>query len=155
QSQPQQAQVDQNSPELFKKNLHLAYEGSFRLQRCVQEVMGGIQNAYGEDYTTPHTEESITARNLQLRALNEHLVSSGIGALPLLPLPLPSSSAENVSTELDGSTEQVVPPSEPQMPVDQQRAIEVAFERLRRARESAGVEANLVGGAEGKGMGGK
>lgn len=59
---------------------------------------------------------------------------SGVGALPLLPMP--TSESPNAP---------VVLPSEEQLIIDTNRSIQALYDKLKRSQESAAVVANLLG----------
>lgn len=59
------------------------------------------------------------------------LRSSGVGALPLLPMTGPEAPT--------------IAPTEQQMIVDTNRSIQALYDRLKRSQDSAAVVANLLG----------
>lgn len=74
----------------------------------------------------------ITAVKQTLQLLFDLLRHSGVGALPLLPLP-------------QSNTQAVIAPTEQQLMNTTASSIHSLYERLRRSQESADVVANLLG----------
>lgn len=69
-----------------------------------------------------------------LQILSDSLRQTGVGALPVLPLPSDSSLSEPA---------QVVP-TEEMMLADTSRSVQALYDRAKRSQESAAVVANLL-----------
>ncbi|KAJ7192947.1 hypothetical protein B0H12DRAFT_1246076 [Mycena haematopus] len=106
--------ADPNSPELFKRNLQ---QSALQLQEVTKRALDGIQNVYRTGRTPTQTE--------QMR-------QTGVGGLPLLPVP-------------DGSHPPPALPTEEQMIAQAARAVQLSYDQFRRGQDSAAVAANLRG----------
>ena len=74
----------------------------------------------------------ITSIKQTVQDIADIMRHSGVGALPLLPMP--------TSPDVP-----FVPPSEEQLMIDTNRSIQALYEKLKRSQESAAVVANLLG----------
>lgn len=103
--------ADPNSPELFKQNIQLVQENVVRLQELAQRASVGIQHAYHPGNSPIETEANIASVKQTLDVIADIMRQSGVGALPLLPVP----SATDIS---------LAPPSEQQLMFDTNRSIQ-------------------------------
>jgi hypothetical protein len=101
-------------------------EGAFALQFCFSLLI-----LYAED---------ITALKQNLLVLSDLMRQTGVGALPLLPMPS------------DPSQPAPVIPTEEMMLTDTSRSVQVLYDRLKRTQESATVVANLLSAPDHGGM---
>ncbi|KII86219.1 hypothetical protein PLICRDRAFT_114895 [Plicaturopsis crispa FD-325 SS-3] len=118
--------TDPNAPEIFRANLQMAIQGVDRVHALARSALDGIENAYRSGHSPVHTKSLLETLQQTLRMLSEMLRHTGVGALPLVP---------------SGSSE------EPPAILEDKLAQETtrAYERLRRAQDSASVVANLLG----------
>jgi len=123
--------VDPNSPTTFQQNIQLAQQNVANLQNLARSALSGIQNAYHSGNSRAQTEANIATLKQTIKATADLLVQSGVGALPVLPIPNPG--------------ETVTAPSEQQLLSDANHSIKLIYEQLRRNQESAAVVANLLG----------
>ncbi|KAF8218982.1 hypothetical protein L208DRAFT_1377811 [Tricholoma matsutake] len=123
--------ADPNSPELFKQNIQLVQENVVRLQELAQRASVGIQHAYHPGNSPIETEANIASVKQTLDVIADIMRQSGVGALPLLPVP----SATDIS---------LAPPSEQQLMFDTNRSIQALYDKLKRSQDSAAVVANLL-----------
>jgi len=100
--------------------------------------LSGIENAYHVGSTPSRTEADIAALKQNLQILSELLRQTGVGALPLLPMP----------ADLALSQAAPVMPTEEMMLTDTSRSVQVLYERMKRTQESAAVVANLLSAPE-------
>ncbi|PPQ70363.1 hypothetical protein CVT26_013797 [Gymnopilus dilepis] len=123
--------ADPNSPEVFKNNIRLVHQQVLELQAFARRVLLSIQNAYQPGNSPAHTEADITALKQVLATVIERLRQSGVGALPIIPLPADPALPPVVPTEkelLESTTS----------------SLRVLYEKLQRSQESAAVVANLL-----------
>ncbi|KAI6152812.1 hypothetical protein EDD17DRAFT_1513116 [Pisolithus thermaeus] len=105
--------TDQNSPEAFKQNIHIALDQVARVNALARSSLNGIQNAYQAGNSLAQTED--------------FLKTTGVGAYPLLPSD-PQSAASG-------------PPSEQHLIAEMNREVRFLYEKLKRIQESSGVVA--------------
>ncbi|KAJ7450949.1 hypothetical protein B0H11DRAFT_2076532 [Mycena galericulata] len=122
--------ADPNSPEIFKQNLQLIQQNVLRLQEVAKRALDGIQNAYRTGRTPTQTEADLATLKQTLQLVSDLMRHSGVGGLPLLPVP-------------DGNPPQPLP-TEEQMIVQTTRAVQVLYDQLKRGQDSAAVVANLL-----------
>ncbi|KAJ7108995.1 hypothetical protein C8R43DRAFT_905096 [Mycena crocata] len=123
--------ADPNSPELFKRNLQLVQQNVIRLQEVAKRALDGIQNAYRPGHTPTQTEADLATLKQTLHIVSELMRSSGVGGLPLLPVP-------------DDNSLPLPAPSEMELMAQTTRAGQVLYDRLKRGQDSAAVVANLL-----------
>ncbi|GLB36855.1 hypothetical protein LshimejAT787_0311420 [Lyophyllum shimeji] len=122
--------TDPNSPATFQQNIQLVQQHVAELQNLARSTLAGIQNAYHPGHSPAQSEANIVALKQALKATADLLLQSGVGALPVLPVP--------------GPGETVAAPTEEQLLSDANRSIKLLYEQLRRNQESAAVVANLL-----------
>ncbi|KAF8871427.1 hypothetical protein CPB84DRAFT_1855001 [Gymnopilus junonius] len=123
--------ADPNSPEVFKNNIRLVHQQVLELQAFARRVLQSIQNAYQTGNSPVHTEADIEALKQIIASVIERLRQSGVGALPVIPLPPDPSLPPVVPTEkelLERTTS----------------SLRFLYEKLQRSQESAAVVANLL-----------
>ncbi|KAF8060718.1 hypothetical protein FPV67DRAFT_303736 [Lyophyllum atratum] len=123
--------TDPNSPVVFQQNIQIAQENVARLQNTARSALAGIQNAYHPGNSPVQTEADIATLKQTIKSITELLWQTGVGALPVLPIP--------------GPGETVSAPTEQQMLSEANRSIQSIYEQLKRSQESAAVVANLLG----------
>ncbi|VDB86592.1 unnamed protein product [Peniophora sp. CBMAI 1063] len=79
------AQMDQNSPELLKENMKLVQTHVEHVRSLALATQHGIEKAYSEDMNPVQTAESLQNLRQAISSLQDLLISSGVGALPILP----------------------------------------------------------------------
>ncbi|KIJ34309.1 hypothetical protein M422DRAFT_52074 [Sphaerobolus stellatus SS14] len=82
-------QLDPNSPDLFKSNIHVAQQHAVRIQEMTQSIISSIERAY-----QPNGNHAIQA--------SYFLRESGVGSLPLIApdpsvIPLEQDMIENMT----------------------------------------------------------
>ncbi|KAF5376996.1 hypothetical protein D9615_007303 [Tricholomella constricta] len=122
---------DPNSPAAFQQNIQIAQEGVARLQNLARSALAGIQNAYHPGNSPAQTEADVATLKQTIQTVTDHLWQSGVGALPLLPIPGPGETSTS--------------PTEQQMLAEANRSIQFIYEQLKRSQDSAAVVANLLG----------
>ncbi|KAJ7108220.1 hypothetical protein C8R44DRAFT_680365 [Mycena epipterygia] len=122
--------ADPNSPELFKQNLQLVRQNVLQLQEVAKRALDGIQNAYRAGRTPTQTEADLATLTQTLQVVCDLMRHSGVGGLPLLPVP-------------DGTPPAPLP-TEDQMITQTTRAVQVLYDQLKRGQDSAAVVANLL-----------
>ncbi|KAJ3562756.1 hypothetical protein NP233_g9379 [Leucocoprinus birnbaumii] len=122
--------ADPNSPEAFKQNLQIALQQVATLREHARRGLAGIQRAYHVGCNPSQTELDIAAAKQTLAVIIDLMQKSGIGALPLL--------------EADGTGNTEIP-TEVQLLEKATQGIQINFEKLKRAQDSAAVVANLLG----------
>jgi len=130
--------LDPNSPDIFKQNIQLVQQHVARVNSLARSALNGIQNAYRSGNTPSQTEADIAALKENLQILSDLMRQTGVGALPLLPMPSDSSSSEPAA----------VMPTEEMMLADTSRSVQVLYDRMKRSQESAAVVANLLSAPE-------
>ncbi|KAJ7189116.1 hypothetical protein C8R46DRAFT_876882 [Mycena filopes] len=113
--------TDPNSPELFKQNLQLVQQNVHRLQDMAKRALEGMQCSSADLATLKQAVQILT----------EQMRQTGVGGLPLLPVP-----DENHPTP--------VLPAEEQLIVQTTRAVQLLYDQLKRGQDSAAVVANLL-----------
>ncbi|KAJ7655970.1 hypothetical protein DFH06DRAFT_992101 [Mycena polygramma] len=126
--------TDPNSPELFKQNMQLVQQSVIQLQDAAKRALDGIQNAYRAGSTPTQTEADLATLKQTLQMVLEQMRQTGVGGLPLLPVP-------------DGNHHPVLP-GEEQMIAQTTRAVQVLYDQLKRGQDSAAVVANLLTSVE-------
>ncbi|KAF9445883.1 hypothetical protein P691DRAFT_805046 [Macrolepiota fuliginosa MF-IS2] len=121
--------VDPNSPEAFKQSLRLVEERLTNLRAHSRRALAGIKNAYHIGSNPSQTQDDIDAVKHALAILAKDMRESGIGALPVL------------ETNSNGQTEV---PTEAKLMEKAGKGVQIHFEKLKRAQESAAVVANLL-----------
>ncbi|KAJ7669589.1 hypothetical protein B0H17DRAFT_949242 [Mycena rosella] len=129
-----QGGADPNSPALFKHNLQLVQQNLIRLQTVAKRALDGIQNAYRTGRTPTQTEADLATLKQTLQLVTEMMRQSGVGGLPLLPVP-------------DGNAPTALP-TEEQMIAKTTHAVQVLYDQLKRGQDSAAVVANLLNSAD-------
>jgi hypothetical protein len=86
---------------------------------------------YVSFYILTYLVANIASIKETLQVIADIMRHSGVGALPLLPMP----------TSLDVP---FVPPTEQQLMIDTNQSIQTLYEKLKRSQESAAVVANLL-----------
>jgi len=87
-------------------------------------------------YIGPTADIASLKQNLQM--LSDLMRQTGVGALPLLPMP----------SEAHSSQPAPVLPTEEMMLTDTSRSVQVLYDRMKRSQESAAVVANLLSAPE-------
>ncbi|KAJ6492243.1 hypothetical protein C8R45DRAFT_192980 [Mycena sanguinolenta] len=123
--------TDPNSPELFKQNLQLMQQSVLQLQEVAKRALDGIQNAYRTGRTPTQTDADLATLKQTLQMVLEQMRQTGVGGLPLLPVP-------------DGNHPPPALPTEDQMVAQTTRAIQVLYDQFKRGQDSAAVVANLL-----------
>ncbi|KAJ7189110.1 hypothetical protein C8R46DRAFT_878034 [Mycena filopes] len=123
--------TDPNSPELFKQNLQLVQQNVHRLQDVAKRALEGIQNSYRAGHTPTQTDADLATLKQAVQMLTEQMRQTGVGGLPLLPVP-------------DENHPAPVLPSEEQLIVQTTRAVQLLYDQLKRGQDSAAVVANLL-----------
>ncbi|KAI0034192.1 hypothetical protein K488DRAFT_84279 [Vararia minispora EC-137] len=82
---PDAAALDANSPELFKENLKVVHTHVEHIRSLVHAALIGIQKAYGSGVNATQTAATLQDLKQAIADLQALLVTSGVGALPLLP----------------------------------------------------------------------
>ncbi|KZV74833.1 hypothetical protein PENSPDRAFT_748938 [Peniophora sp. CONT] len=77
--------LDQNSPELLKENIKRVQTHVELVRSLALATQHAIEKAYSEGMNPAQATESMQALRQAIISLQELLVSSGVGALPLLP----------------------------------------------------------------------
>ncbi|KAG6856807.1 hypothetical protein H0H87_000504 [Tephrocybe sp. NHM501043] len=122
---------DPNSPAAFQQSLQNIQERVVRLQNLARSTLARIQNAYHPNNSLMHTEASMRTLKQEIQELSQLMLQSGVGALPVLPMP--------------GPGETISPPTEQQLMTQVNDSIGVLFEQVKRSQDSAAVVANLLG----------
>ncbi|KAH9846888.1 hypothetical protein C2E23DRAFT_743066, partial [Lenzites betulinus] len=117
-------------PEVFKQNIQIIQNLVSRIQVLTRGAIAGIEQAYHQDVNPVQTATLIETLKRSLLELVEALRTSGVGALPLEPPPVPDTRTEE------------------QLLAEASRTVQALYERQRRIQEGAGVVANLLGAAE-------
>ncbi|KAJ6566140.1 hypothetical protein B0H19DRAFT_940509 [Mycena capillaripes] len=130
-----QGGTDPNSPDLFKQNLQLLQQNVLQLQEVAKRALDGIQNAYRGGRTPTQTEADLATLKQTLQMVSEQMRQTGVGGLPLLPVP-------------DGNHPPSALPTEDQLILQTTRAIQVLYDQLKRGQDSAAVVANLLTNVE-------
>ncbi|KAG6830275.1 hypothetical protein H0H92_001541 [Tricholoma furcatifolium] len=125
---------DPNSPVVFQQNLQIIQERVAHLQNLARNTLAGIQNAYHPGNSMMHTQANLRTLKQEIESLSQLMLQSGVGALPLLPMPAPGES--------------VSPPTEQQLLNDINNSIRLVFEQVKRCQDSSAVVANLLGAPE-------
>ncbi|KAG5719293.1 hypothetical protein E4T56_gene13320 [Termitomyces sp. T112] len=123
--------TDPNSPASFHQNLQIVQEHVARLQNLARNTLSGIQNAYHPGNSLVQTQANLGTLKEEIEELSQLMLRSGVGALPLLPIPAPG--------------ETMSPPTEQQLLAEVNDSIRSAFEQMKRSQDSASVVANLLG----------
>ncbi|KAJ7264482.1 hypothetical protein B0H12DRAFT_1011827 [Mycena haematopus] len=123
--------ADPNSPELFKQNLQLMQQSVLQLQEVAKRALDGIQNAYRTGRTPTQTDADLATLKLTLQMVSEQMRQTGVGGLPLLPVP-------------DASHPPPALPTEEQMIAQTARAVQLSYDQFKRGQDSAAVVANLL-----------
>ncbi|PFH45671.1 hypothetical protein AMATHDRAFT_158262 [Amanita thiersii Skay4041] len=126
------AGADPNSPEVFRQNLQVVQQELMQVQSLARNALVGIQSAYHLGTNPTQTEVDLANLKQSINFLLNLMRHTGVGALPLLPLP-----TEAVPT--------MTVPTEEQLMEDTTRGIKVLFEKQKRSQESANVAANILG----------
>ncbi|KAF8639382.1 hypothetical protein AX17_001538 [Amanita inopinata Kibby_2008] len=127
--------TDPNSPEVFRQNLQIVQQQVMQLQALARSALAGIQNAYHPGMNPAQTQADLTNLKHAIQVLLDLMRQTGVGALPLLPLP--TEAAPHIAV-----------PSEEQLMEDTVRGIKVLFEKQKRSQDAAAVVANLMGVSE-------
>ncbi|KAG6906509.1 hypothetical protein DXG01_013563 [Tephrocybe rancida] len=106
---------DPNSPAAFQQNLQIVQERVARLQNLARNTLAGILDRLKQE----------------IQELSQLMLQSGVGALPVLPMPGPSDA--------------ISPPTEQQLLAEVNNSIRFVFEQVKRSQDSAAVVANLLG----------
>ncbi|KAJ7037147.1 hypothetical protein C8F04DRAFT_428230 [Mycena alexandri] len=123
--------TDPNSPELFKQNLQLVQQNVHRLQDVAKRALDGIQNAYRAGRTPTQTDADLATLKQTLQIVSDQMRQTGVGALPVLPVP-------------DANNPPPVLPTEEQLITQTTRAVQLMYDQLKRGQDSAAVGANLL-----------
>ncbi|GJJ15168.1 hypothetical protein Clacol_009443 [Clathrus columnatus] len=120
-------QLDPNSPEMFKSNIHIAQQHVLRIQHLAQNAIASIERAYtaNSSYAIHASGEIISLRHA-MDAFTEFLRSSGIGSLPPRPC-----DPNNI-------------PSESQLVEEMTRSVQELFEKRQRLQENASAVVSLL-----------
>ncbi|KAG6864910.1 hypothetical protein C0991_006439 [Blastosporella zonata] len=121
---------DPNSPAAFQQNLQIVQERVARLQNITRNTLARIQNAYHPNNSLMHTEASMRTLKQEIQELSQLMLQSGVGALPVLPIPGPGQT--------------ISPPTEQQLLAEVNQSIGSVFEQVKRSQDSAAVVANLL-----------
>ncbi|KAG6890523.1 hypothetical protein C0995_007723 [Termitomyces sp. Mi166 len=112
--------TDPSSPAAFHQNLQIVQERVARLQNLARNTLAGIS-----------LSANLGTLKQEIEELSQLMLQSGVGALPLLPIP---TSGETLS-----------PPTEQQLLTEVNNSIRFVFEQMKRSQDSAAVVANLLG----------
>ncbi|EIW85901.1 hypothetical protein CONPUDRAFT_160826 [Coniophora puteana RWD-64-598 SS2] len=117
-----------NSTEIFRQNLQVAHSQVNRTHMLAKACLASVERAYQPETSPIQTQADFRELTSLLHALHDFFHQSGLGALPLLPMP--------------GDTHHEPPtfPSEPELT----QAVGAAFDRLKRSQESAAVVSSLL-----------
>ncbi|KIM75307.1 hypothetical protein PILCRDRAFT_13720 [Piloderma croceum F 1598] len=126
--------LDPNSPDIFKQNMQLVQQHVARVNGLARSALNGIENAYRAGNTPSQTEADIAALKQNLQLLSDLMRQTGVGGLPLLPMPSHSTPPEPAP----------VIPTEEMMLTDTSRSVQVLYDRMKKSQESAAVVANLL-----------
>ncbi|KAJ7314751.1 hypothetical protein DFH08DRAFT_894720 [Mycena albidolilacea] len=127
--------TDPNSPELFRQNLQLVQQNVLQLQEIAKRALDGIQHAYRTGRTPTQTEADLATLKQTLQMVSEQMRQTGVGGLPLLPVP-------------DDGHPPPALPTEDEMIAQATRAVQVSYDQLKRGQDSAAVVANLLTSVE-------
>ncbi|KAI0828461.1 hypothetical protein BC628DRAFT_1417474 [Trametes gibbosa] len=122
--------LDLNSPEVFKQNIQIIQNLVSRIQVLTRSAIAGIEQAYHQDVNPVQTATLIDTLKRSLLELVEALRTSGVGALPLEPPPVPD------------------PRTDEQLLAEATRTVQALYERQRRIQEGASVVTNLLGATD-------
>lgn len=145
---------DMNTPEGFLQNIQTAVGEIEKLQllvrtvltsMCVQHPLAHVctliasfsfrQSAYQPGIAPHHTQANITRLQYQLALTIEFLRQSGVGALPVVPMP---------SNPTGSMTSMPSIPSEAVLMENTTKNMQILYDQLERKQESAGIVANLL-----------
>ncbi|KZP22118.1 hypothetical protein FIBSPDRAFT_492388 [Athelia psychrophila] len=129
--------LDPNSPEVFKQNIQLAQQHVARVNELARSALNGMKNAYHQGHSPSQTEMEILALKQNIPLLYDLLRQTGLGALPVVPVPS-SMSAEAPP----------IVPTEEMMLSDATRSVQVLYDRMQKSQGSAAVVANLLSAPE-------
>ncbi|KAI0319781.1 hypothetical protein OF83DRAFT_1281688 [Amylostereum chailletii] len=118
--------LDPNNVEIFKENLQLVQNQTAHLQNLAEKALEGIRSAYHADADSAKTAAHLAELRQAILDLQDLLISSGIGGLPLLALDTPH------------------PPPEEQLANHTANVIKELFTLRTRQQEAAIVAANLL-----------
>ncbi|KAI0077502.1 hypothetical protein K474DRAFT_1077766 [Panus rudis PR-1116 ss-1] len=117
---------DPNSPETFKQNIMTILEQIMRVQGLARHALDGIEHAYRSGTNPIQTAADLASVKQATDLLQELLRQSGVGALPLL------------------NPQAALPPTEEDILVDTNKAIQELFDKHKQLQETSGVVANLL-----------
>ncbi|KAI5997188.1 hypothetical protein EDC04DRAFT_2585187 [Pisolithus marmoratus] len=120
--------TDQNSPEAFKQNIHIAMDHVARVNALARSSLSGIQNAYQAENSPAQTEADLIALDQTLHTLADFLKTTGIGACPL-----PPSDPQGLASD---------PLTEQHLITEMNGEVQLLYEKLKRIQESSGVVAH-------------
>ncbi|KAL9715569.1 hypothetical protein Ac2012v2_000010 [Leucoagaricus gongylophorus] len=139
-NQADQSSDDPHSSEAFKQNLRVALEYTTTLRENARRALTGIQNAYHVGNNPSQTQDDIATTKETLSVLVDLIERSGVGALPLLVATRHDRDNAPGRKEIPPS-----PPTEKQLVETTTKRVQVHFEKLKRAQESAAaVATNLT-----------
>ncbi|KAI5120583.1 hypothetical protein M0805_002533 [Coniferiporia weirii] len=129
--------TDPNSPDLFKQNIKLAIQYVEVISRLAKTSIAGIEQAFHPaSGSNPMTAAAdIASIRNYINLFSDFLTQSGVGALPLLAVPL------------DGSVS--VPPEEGALLAQATEAVTALYARQKQIQENNAVVASLLGAPEG------
>jgi len=130
--------LDPNSPDVFRQNTQLVQQHVARVNSLARSALNGIENAYRAGTMPSQTEADITTLKQKLQMLSDLMRQTGVGALPLLPMPSDSPPPQPAP----------VMPTEEIMLTDASRSVQVLYDRMKTSQDSAAVVANLLSAPE-------
>ncbi|KAI0275024.1 hypothetical protein BC834DRAFT_850713 [Gloeopeniophorella convolvens] len=121
---------DPNSPALFKENVKTVQSQINFVRTLAHQALHSIKGAYQPGSSPAQIAQNLATLRQNLQVLNETLLNSGVGSLPLLP------------------PETAGPPTEEQLAEQANRAISALFTLHTRMQETASVTANIMAAPE-------
>ncbi|KAF8578910.1 hypothetical protein K439DRAFT_1360870 [Ramaria rubella] len=126
-------QIDPNSPEMFKNNIHLAQEHTLRIQQLAQNAIEAIEKAYHPNSNPMRASGEVVALKHALESFGDFLRDSGVGSLPLV------------------ASDEATMPTEQKMMEEMARSVQLLFEKRQRMHENAAGIASLLAAPETRG----
>ncbi|KAF8646091.1 hypothetical protein AX16_007391 [Volvariella volvacea WC 439] len=136
---PMHPNVELNSPEHFKQQMQAVLTQIAHVQTLGQNALDGIQNAYHTGNSPTQVEAYVDTLKQTVELLMNMLQQTGIGALPLLPMPILSSL-----TSTDTSHNQPPVPNEQKLLEMTEQSIKLLYLRQTKLQSSANVIAGLI-----------
>ncbi|KAI0068143.1 hypothetical protein BV25DRAFT_1818515 [Artomyces pyxidatus] len=117
---------DPNSPELFKENIKVVQTHISHVQSLARVALDGIERAYHTQANPTQIADQIAALRQSLHTLSELLVSTGVGALPIIPPDVTQA------------------PSEEELAKQATKAVQLLFNRHSEYQASANIVADIM-----------